>query len=60
MTTHLARYFQKTRLQKGLKLSEVALRLGYRRTNRSLSPRLQQAAQGSRRPATSTANCSRS
>ncbi len=36
MTTHLARYFQKTRLQKGLKLSEVAVRLGYKNAGRSL------------------------
>ena len=37
MTTHLAEHFRKTRLQKGLKLSEVALRMGYSRTARSLS-----------------------
>jgi hypothetical protein len=37
MTTHLARYFHERRLQKGLKLSAVALRVGYRRTDRSLS-----------------------
>ena len=37
MTTHLAEHFRKRRLEKGLKLSEVALRMGYQRTNRSLS-----------------------
>ena len=37
MTTHVAEHFRKTRLQRGLKLSEVAVRMGYRRTDRSLS-----------------------
>ena len=37
MTTHVAEHFRKMRLQKGLKLSEVAMRMGYRRTARSLS-----------------------
>ena len=37
MTTHLARYFHKRRLEQGLRLSEVALLVGYRRTDRSLS-----------------------
>ena len=37
MTTHVAAYFRKRRLSLGLKLSEVALRMGYRRTDRSLS-----------------------
>ncbi|MGO9109930.1 MAG: hypothetical protein ACLP9L_11915 [Thermoguttaceae bacterium] len=37
MTTHLAEYCKKRRLQKGLKLSKVALRVGYQRTERSLS-----------------------
>jgi cytoskeletal protein RodZ len=30
MTTHVAAYFKKRRLEMGLKLSQVALRLGYR------------------------------
>jgi hypothetical protein len=37
MTTHVATFFTKRRLSLGLRLSEVALRVGYRRTNRSLS-----------------------
>lgn len=37
MTTHVARYFQKKRIEMGLKLSEVALLMGYQRTARSLS-----------------------
>jgi transcriptional regulator with XRE-family HTH domain len=37
MTTHVAAFFRKRRMEKGLKLSEVALRVGYRRTDRSLS-----------------------
>jgi transcriptional regulator with XRE-family HTH domain len=37
MTTHVAAYFRKKRTEMGLKLSEVALRLGYKNTDRSLS-----------------------
>jgi len=37
MTTHVATFFRKRRLSLGLRLSEVALRVGYRRTDRSLS-----------------------
>jgi hypothetical protein len=37
MTTHVAKFFRKKRLSLGLKLSQVALRVGYRRTERSLS-----------------------
>ena len=37
MTTHVAAYFRKRRLSLGLKLSEVALRMGCPATDRSLS-----------------------
>jgi hypothetical protein len=35
VTTHVAEHFQKKRMEKGLKLSQVALRMGYKSAGRS-------------------------